>query len=61
MLNVFSNIDYSPKVLITAFTELLLNYNVPFIGDRFVQLLDITVSLLELSVQKKEPSYFGKE
>jgi hypothetical protein len=59
-MNIFMNVDYSPKVIITALTELLLLYEVPFVKRRFVQILDLTVSMLELSASKKE-SYFGQE
>lgn len=45
-MNIFMNVDYSPKVIITALTELLLLYEVPFVKRRFVQILDLTVSML---------------
>lgn len=57
---VFQNVQYSPKVLITAFTQMLMMYEVPFINRRFVQILDLTISLLEFLSQNKT-SYFAKE
>lgn len=45
-IHTFTGIDYSPKVLIAALTGLLLLYEVPFVGRRFVQLLDLAVTLL---------------
>ena len=45
-INVFQNVQYAPKVLITALTQMLLLYEVPFIGRRFIPILDLTVTLL---------------
>lgn len=59
-MNVFASVDYAPKVLITALTEMLLQYDVPFINRRFTQLLDLTVSILELT-SKRKSGYFAKE
>ena len=59
-INVFAGVDYSPKVIITALTELLLLYEAPFISRRFTQILDLTVSMLEFSATKKE-NMFGQE
>lgn len=54
---VFTSIEYSPKVMIVALTELMMMYNAPFVSRRFGQILDITISLLEISTNKKE-NYF---
>ena len=59
-INVFADVEYAPKVLITAFTEMLLLYEVPFVNRRFTQLLDLTVSMLEVT-SKKKSVYMAKE
>ena len=60
-INVFQTVQYSPKVLITALTEMLMLYEVPFVQRRYVVLLDLTVSLLEFMNKSKSSTYFGKE
>jgi hypothetical protein len=37
-----------------------MNYQAPFVERRFTQILDLTVSLLEISTSKKE-NFFGAE
>ena len=59
-INVFQDVQYSPKVLITAFTQMLMLYNVPFIARRYTQILDLTVTLLQFLSQNKS-NYFSKE
>ena len=59
-INVFQNVQYASKVLITALTQMLLLYEVPFIGRRFIPILDLTVSLLEF-LSKPKSTYFATE
>lgn len=46
-------VKYSIKIVIIAFSELLCQYSLPFVSNRFALLLDSTVTLLE-SHEKKE-------
>ena len=39
-------------------TELLMHWEIPFIARRFAQVLDVVVTLLQLSSKKKDESYF---
>ena len=59
-MNVFKNAQYPSKVLIAAFTKMLFLYEVPFVSARFTQILDLTVTLLQLLSENKT-TYFSKE
>jgi hypothetical protein len=60
-MHSFSKVEYAPKVLISALTEMLLLFQVPFINRKFVQILDLTVSLLELTSSKKSALFSQEE
>ena len=59
-IGAFARVEYAPKAVIAGLSELLMQWDAPFISNRYTQLLDIIVTLLQVTSVKKE-SYFSIE
>lgn len=57
----FNLMQYSPKVAIAGLSQLLVLNDRPFIKRRFSQILDITVTMLQLTTSKKESLFDDEE